>query len=324
MPNSRKEWPRRLAEALRSLFKDANRTCFELFKLMIPVIVVIKVLKEFDLIQYLAVPLAPIMELVGLPAKMGLVWATALCLNIYSGIVVYAAVMPDIPALSVAQVTVLSLMLLIAHNLPLELRIAQRCGVSLLGQAALRILGALTAGLLLHWIFDGFDLFAEPSTMLFAPSQSEGGYLRWALGELRTIAVIYLIVLVLMGVMRVLQHLRITDLLNWLLRPWLRFMGIGDSAASITVVGLTLGIAYGGGLIIHEARSGNISRHDLFASLSLMGLSHALIEDTLLMSLLGAHSFGTLWFRLAFSLLVVAVLARWHVRRFRERVPATP
>lgn len=320
MTSIRQEWPRRLAGAARSLFKDANRTSFELFKLMVPVIVVIKVLKELELIQYLAIPLAPVMELVGLPAKMGIVWATAMCLNIYSGIVVYAAVAPDIPVLSVAQVTVLSLMLLIAHNLPLELRIAQRCGVSLLGQAALRIFGALTAGLLLHWIFRGFDLFTEPSTMLFAPSQSEDGYLHWALGELRTIAAIYCIVMVLMGVMRLLQHLRVTDLLNWLLRPWLRFMGIGESAASITVVGLTLGIAYGGGLIIHEARSGTVNKHDLFASLSLMGLSHALIEDTLLMSLLGAHSVGTLWFRLLFSLLVVAVLARWHVRRFRERL----
>ncbi len=322
MSSYKSEWPRRLGAAVRQLFKDSNLTYFELFKVMVPVIIIIKILKQFDLVQYLAMPLAPFMEMVGLPAKMGLVWATSLIINLYSGIVVYAAVMTDMVPLSVAQVTVLALMMLIAHNLPLELRIAQRCGVSLIGQAALRILGALAAGFLLNLLLQHFDLLSEPSSMPFTPGQSEAGLGAWALGEVRNLAMIYVIILIIMAAMRVLQFLRVTDLLNWMLKPWLKLMGIGNNAATITVVGLTLGISYGGGLIIHEARTGNISKHDLFASLSLMGLSHALIEDTLLMSLLGAHSLGTLWFRLIFSLIVMAFLARWHARRFMQHSQA--
>jgi hypothetical protein len=41
-----------------------------------------------------------------------------------------------------------------------------------------------------------------------------------------------------------------------------------------------------------------------------MGLTHSLIEDTLLLSLLGAHMSGILWTRLGFSLVAVALLVR--------------
>ena len=38
---------------------DAVRICLDLFRVMIPVIIVVKALKEFGLISYLAAPLAP-------------------------------------------------------------------------------------------------------------------------------------------------------------------------------------------------------------------------------------------------------------------------
>ena len=114
--------------------------------------------------------------------------------------------------------------------------------------------------------------------------------------------------------MRGLQKLRITDMMDRLLRPILRLMGIGGRASTITVIGLTMGIAYGGGLIIHEAKKGHIDKKDIFYSLSLMGLSHALIEDTLLMLMVGGHLIGILWARLAFALLMVTLLVKISTR----------
>lgn len=313
--SSASSWQTRLGRACVALFKDANRASMELFKVMVPVILVVKVLKELGLISYLALPLEPIMEIMGLPAQTGLVWATSLLTNIYSGIVVYAALLPDISPMSVAQVTGLATVILIAHNMPLELRIAQGCGLSFKAQAAIRIGSALLAGVLLNLIFSKFGLLQEQSTLLFTPSPEEKSLLVWGFHQLRNLAGIYCIVLVLMGVMRVLQHLRITDLINFLLRPILRLMHIGPQAATITVIGLTLGIAYGGGLIIHEVRQGHVPHKDVFASMTLMGLSHALIEDTLLMTLIGANTLGTMWFRLLFSLVAVAMLTRIYMYR---------
>ena len=63
-------------------------------------------------------------------------------------------------------------------------------------------------------------------------------------------------------------------------------------------------------MIMHEAHSGKVGAKDIFYSLSLMGLSHSVFEDTLLMVVLGGHVSGLLWARVIFTLIVVALLVR--------------
>ncbi|MBF0527919.1 MAG: hypothetical protein HQK55_01350 [Deltaproteobacteria bacterium] len=282
---------------------------------MVPIIVAIKVLKELGLIDYLAVPLTPIMELVGLPSQTGLVWAASIANGLYSGILVYTALIPDMPTISVAQITVLATILLIAHNIPVEVRITQQCGVGIWSQLVLRFGGALICGVMLHLIFSRWNLLSEPAVILWqVKAPADPSWLTWAMGEGRNLLSIFVIIFILMTVMRLLNYFHITDLFNRLLQPILRLMGIGKEAATITIIGLTMGIAYGGGLIIHEAHRGKMKQHDIFAAVSLMGLSHALIEDSLLMSLLGASLYGILFARLLFSLVVVAGLTRFVAR----------
>ncbi len=303
-----------VAQSLLRLLRDSCRASFSLFKVMVPIMIAVKIFKELGLISYLAIPLAPAMELMGLPAEAGLVWATSMAANIYSGLVVYATLIPEMQTLTVAQTTVLSTIILIAHNLPVELRIAQKCGVSLLGQLGVRVGSALLAGLLLHWTFTVTGALQEPSVLLWRPDPEEGSYLQWAWGQAQNLGLIFLLILFLMALMRAMDRLGLTQLCQRLLRPALRFMGIGEKAATITIIGLVMGIAYGGGLIIHEAQSGRVEQKDIYSSLTLMGLSHAIIEDTLLMLSIGASMWGVLWARLLFSLAVVAVLARMYAR----------
>lgn len=299
-----------LIQTSAEIFRNAVNASLILFKVMVPIIIAVKVLNEFDLVKYLALPLEPFMGLVGLPGEMGLVWATSIVVNIYSGIIVYVTMLPTMEPLSVAQISVLSAMILVAHALPVECKIAQRCGVSLSSQVIFRMGSAMMLGIILHLVYSGFGLLQEPSTVMWQPDQTSPDLLNWAIGQARNLLYIFIIILGLMVFMRLLDSFRITEWINNLLTPFLRFMGIGRNAATITVLGLTMGITYGGGLIIHEVQSGRVSQRDVFASLTLMGLSHALIEDTLLMMLLGAHSSATLWARLIFSLVFVAVFMR--------------
>ena len=95
-----------------------------------------------------------------------------------------------------------------------------------------------------------------------------------------------------------------------LLEPVLALLGMSRAAAPITIIGMTLGLSYGGGLIIQEAQSGCLSKKDIFASVALMGLCHSIFEDTLLLMVLGAHVSGIFWGRIVFSLVVVFLLAR--------------
>jgi hypothetical protein len=317
LPEDRVTGPASLKEETVSLVKDALSVSYHLFKIMIPVLIVVKVLKELGMIRYLAVPLEPVMGLVGLPAEMGLVWATAMLNNIYSSIVVLLTLVDDAP-LTTAQATVLGTMILVAHSLPVELKIAQKSGPRLLFQAAARIGSALLIGWVLHLVYTWFELLGEPANILLNPETdvSQGGEtLRaWVIGQLGKLASIFGIIVGLLFLMRILERFRITELMNRLLQPVLRLMGIGPKASTIAIIGVTLGISYGGGLIIREARSGRIDKRDVFYALTLMGLAHSLFEDTMLMVMVGGHLSGLLLARSFLALAAVSLLVRLTAR----------
>ncbi len=300
-----------------ALARDALSVSYLLFRVMIPVLIAVKVLKELGLIRYLAVPLEPFMALVGLPAEMGLVWATAMLNNIYSSIVVLLTLVDDAP-LTTAQATVLGTMILVAHSLPVELKIAQKSGPRLLFQATVRIGSALLVGWVLHLVYTAFALYQEPASTLLNPEAGAGEetLLVWAIDQGKRLTSIFGIIVGLLLLMRVLERFRITELMDRVLRPVLRLMGIGPKASTIAIIGVTLGISYGGGLIIQEARSGRIDKRDVFYALTLMGLAHSLFEDTMLMVMVGGHLTGLL---LARSLL--AVTAVFAMVRLSARLP---
>ncbi|SME91880.1 nucleoside recognition domain-containing protein [Desulfovibrio gilichinskyi] len=296
---------------LYDIFKNARNISFSLFKIMIPIVIAVKILQEMNLISYLATPLSPIMKLVGLPSEMGLVWATALINNIYSGLIVFLSLAKDSP-LSAAQATTLGAMILVAHAMPVELRVVQSSGPRLIFQAIIRFAGALTLGMILNFIYSHFNLLQGPARILLTPESSavHETLLMWALGEIKNLISIFCIITTLLTIMKILSKLRILALADFLLRPLLKLMGIGPKASALTVVGLTMGLSYGGGLIIHETKSGNINKKDVFYSLTLMGLCHSLIEDTFLLLTIGGHVSGVFWGRLIFSIVVVAILVQ--------------
>jgi len=300
---------RQLQIALRELSRDTLSTCITLFKIIIPISIATRFLQQWGLVDQLGVLLGPVMHLVGLPGEIGLVWATAMVTNLYAGMVVFAQVAPGLD-LSIAQVTVLTTMMLVAHGLPVELRIAQKAGTRFRTQALLRVGGALLLGALLNLGYRLTDSLQGANHSLWNPPAVDPSWLGWGLSELRNLGSIALIIFSLMALLRLLKKIGLVDLLTRVLEPVLAMLGMGRQAAPLTIVGITLGLAYGGGLIIQEAQSGRLSKQDLFSSIALMGLCHSLIEDSLLMMVLGGHVSGVFWGRLIFSLLVVYLLVR--------------
>jgi spore maturation protein SpmB len=298
-----------ILQETKGILWRSGRISLELYKIMIPIIIVVKILQELGLIVWLAKPLAPVMQLVGLPGEMGLVWATALVNNIYGSMIVFVSLAGQ-HELSVAQVTVLGVMILVAHGLPVELQIVRKSGPRIGFQALLRIGGALTLGWLLSRIYAWGGWLQEASVILWQPRPESEGLLSWGLGQVQNLAMIFVIIVALSAVMRVFTAIGLTGLCVRLLAPVLRVLGIGSEAGTLTIVGMVMGLAYGGGMIMHEAHSGKVGSKDIFSSLSLMGLSHSVFEDTLLMVVIGGHVSGLLWARIIFTLVVIALLVR--------------
>lgn len=151
--------------------------------------------------------------------------------------------------------------------------------------------------------------------MVFQPERTDPSLTAWAVGEALNLAGIACIVFAVMLLQRFLKYCRAADLLGVALRPLLRVLGLGPAAATTVIIGMVTGLLYGSGIIIQESRRGELTPHEIFAVLTLMSLAHALIEDTLLMLLIGAHIVVVLFVRTAIALAVGVALNQIYVRR---------
>jgi len=309
---------KQLSTAVISLLKEAGSLYLELLKVMVPVMVLVRVAVEWGAIEMVGKLVAPVMGVVGLPGEMGFVWVTAMLVNIYAGAAALLTLLPTVP-LTIAQATVLGSMILIAHSLPIEQRIAQKAGAGFLFTLVLRLIAALVFGAVLNLLYAGFESMQQPAQVVFlqlSPPASSWG--DWALASLKSLWSIFWIILALLTLLRVLDRVGITPLIARALTPLLRLMGIGSTATSMTVTGSLLGISYGGALILKEVRSGKVSAQDVFLSLCFMCICHSLIEDTLFVMAFGGHWSGLLAGRFLFALLLTVLLAQ-VVKRLSPR-----
>ncbi|MDC0083878.1 hypothetical protein OAI44_00405 [Oceanospirillaceae bacterium] len=294
----------------KSLFDEIVTVSWPLFKLMVPIIVLVKVLEELGGIAIFGQWLGPLMALVGLPQEMGLVWAATIATNIYGGMIVLYSLGSDSP-LTVAQVTVLSGLLLMAHGLPIEVRIAQLAGMRMRTAIVTRLLGAFVFAWLLFVFYYQTQTQQGPAHMVWQPDPIADGLDNWVWAQVKALGMIQLVIIVLLTFLKILRLIGVEKVIQWLLRPMLKLMGIGKEASTITLVGITLGLSFGGGLLIKEANAGHVSKQDVFTSLIFLGFCHSLIEDTLLVLLLGAHLWGILWFRLVFAFVFTWAVSYW-------------
>jgi spore maturation protein SpmB len=286
-----------------------------MFRIMIPVSIIVKILQETGAIVYIGIALSPLMKIVGLPGEMGLVWGTTMITNLFGGTMAYLNLAPYYH-LSVAQTTIICLMMLVAHTFPIELQIARKAGVKVIVMFIIRFGFAFLMGIILNLIYSSFNILQEPSVITFKKQVVVDTSIQaWALGEVKTYGIILAFIFSLLLLMKI---LKITGAINYItkgLSPILRMMGIGAEVTTIAIIGLTLGVVYGGVLIINESKAKNINKRDVFYCLALMGLCHSLIEDTILMLALGSHYSGVLVARIIFSFLII-----WAIVKYTKRL----
>ncbi len=311
-----------IRETVLSLLRETALTSWELIKITVPVVILTKILEELGMITWLSFLLEPVMGLVGLPGSLGLVWATAMLTSIYGGMAVFAALAPGL-SLTGAQVTILCAMMLFAHSLPLELSISRRAGAAVLPIAILRVGGAILYAVLLDWVCRSLHLWQEPARLLFRTGEVERDLGAWAVDQIINVGMIILVIFGIVVCMRILRALGVLSLFERLLGPVLPVFGMSRQAAPLTVVGMVMGLSYGGALIIREACSGKLDRREIFYSMALMGICHSLVEDTLLMMALGGRLGGIFWGRILFSLGIVFAIVRL-VRTIEQRKMRIP
>lgn len=187
-----------------SLMKKSLASSLQLWlKLMlmiIPINLAVKISEEIGLISVLGNLLKPIMVMVGLPGIIGLVWALTLITNLWAGALLFVSLSSGI-SLTTAQVTILGIMMLMAHGLPLELRMVQKCGVSLVFSLVLRIGSALALAYLFNLAFWSIGILQSPAEILLDLSVGNNpSWGNWIIGQIENYGLVLamLVILVLL------------------------------------------------------------------------------------------------------------------------------
>ena len=296
-----------LSEHARKVYRDWYQITVTLFKVLIPALIVVRLLEQAGFVDLIAQVLTPVMHLLDLPPLAGLIWATAMLTNIYAGLVIMITYASD---WTLAQVTCMGMLMLGAHNLLVEVSIARKAGCRILPQTLLRIISAFLLAWLLSWHYADDAQMQQVHAFIWQPELRGADWLTWLETQLVSLFWTAVVILILVTVLQILKVTGIEHMLELALKPLLKLIGISQHALSMTLIGMTLGLAFGGGLLIREAEKGDLKPREILAAICLLGLCHSLIEDTLLVALTGASLTAVVGYRLLWALVIIALITR--------------
>jgi len=220
-------------------------------------------------------------------------------LNLYAGIAFAAPL-----NLSPHEWTILALFLGVAHSLIVESAVMKQLGLSSRYAYGLRIVVAIAVGILVSWMPASW--FAQAVTAQTVQSVHYAN--AWdMLGHSIQNALILSIKIVTLVTILII-------LMDWIKsRPILQKNTHHVSKGFTLASGLILGITYGAGVLISEAKSGEMDKNEIFVIGSFLLVCHAIIEDTLLFAMFGANAVVIVAVR-SISAIGVASLAWWYVK----------
>ena len=293
----------------KKLLQEIKDVVIPLYKILIPFVFIIKLLEITGIVELIAKGFAPLMELIGLPSELGIIWVTAIVVNIYAALILFVNILPSLDV-SIAQITILTVAMLLCHNLLVESAISRSAGISFLFTSFYRFVSAFLVCLILNLIYSKLNYLNEPFTTSFTMELPESSLWVWLGDQTLYLIYIFVIVVALVTILEILKLIGMESFLKKILTPPLRFFGISESAMNIIIVGMTIGLQFGGGILIKEVNSGKIDKQSVFLSVMLINLVHATIEDTLLMLAVGGHYSGVIFARIIFGLLISLLMLK--------------
>jgi len=293
----------------KKILQEIKDVAIPLYKILIPFVFIIKFLEITGIVNIIAKAFAPLMGVIGLPSELGIIWVTALVVNIYAALILFINILPSLDV-TVAQITILTVAMLLCHNLLVESAISRSAGVSFLFTAFYRLVSAFFVCCILNLFYIKFNYLHEPFTTSFILNLPQPGLWFWLKDQILYLFYIFIIVAVLVTILEILKAIGIERFLKKILTPPLRFFGISESAMNIIIVGMTIGLQFGGGILIKEVNSAKIDKQSVFLSILMINLVHAIIEDTLLMLAVGGHFSGVIFARIIFGLLISLLMLK--------------
>jgi len=273
--------------------------------IMIPVSLAVTILQYTGLLERIAWLLSPVMGILSLPSEASFALMAGALINIYAGIAVMGTL-----GLSAWDINIMAVMMLICHNLVVESAVQSKTGVSGLKMTLFRVAAAVGMGICLSFILPESYKQVSPALGGGVFSSSHGfteALVLWVKQtSVLTLKVISIIAAINLTI-DIMRYLKAFDPVMTFLRPFSFLHGLPKKASFMWMAGILFGLAYGSGVLIAEARTGRVDKDSLVRLNLSLGISHSLIEDTLLFVAIGASLFWVLIPRMAAAAVMVWV-----------------
>lgn len=136
-------------ETFRRGLSNGLLVSWELAKITVPIYAAITILKHTPVLPWIASHCTPALRLVGLPGEASLALVLGYVVNLYAAIGAILSL-----GLTPEQISIIAIMLLLAHSLPVECAVARRTGVSGALMLAIRLGLSIGSGLLFNLILN--------------------------------------------------------------------------------------------------------------------------------------------------------------------------
>ena len=300
---------RRLYKCLRLATPRSLSICLWLFKVMLPISLAMSVLQHVGVISWLAGYLSPIFSYIGLSGDSAIVFLTSIFLPLYPTIAVMTTL-----TITLREATILAVMCLVSHNLPVECSVAHKTGSPFGKIVAFRIFMSFASAIVLNWLMPQSDTPFTFMSMGSAEATSWGMlFTDWLSSSLVLIVTIVLIVTALMVLQRVLEEFGWMHRIANILSPLMRLFGLPSGCSLLWLTGNVVGMADGAAIMIDEVENGRLTREEANLVNHHLGVSHSLLEDTMLFVAMGISFWWIFLTRLA-----LAMIAVWTMRGVKK------
>ena len=289
----------------KETLKASVDSAWLVLKLIIPLYILADLLLYFDVLKYISFLFEPITNLLDLPKEAALGIAAGMLFNLYAAI---AFLVPL--GLNGYEWTIIATFLGIAHSLVVENTIINKIGISHLYSFILRVGMAFIAVIPLTFmpksIFNGVVTTQNSIVQQKYENIYELLTSSFTNATLLSIKVIILVTAIIF----LMAYLKSTKMMQ-------NYQKKVNSSFSI-VVGLILGITYGAGILIHESKTGNLNKADIFYIATFLMICHSVVEDVLLFVIFGANGWVVVTIRLFMAFLFSYILVRIY-KKFMEK-----
>lgn len=289
-----------MLKIVKDSFKPTIKTTLWLLKIMIPISFVVCLAQYFGLIEWCAGWLNPLFCHIGLPGASSIAFLTGATSTTYAALAVMMSM-----ELTLRQATIIAIMVLICHALPLECTVNKKVGSKPFRMGFLRICGALLAAVYLNLVLPELS---DPFSAL-PLSSAEASLLEvlkgWLISSIKLIIMIFAIIYALMFIQRFMEKFGLMQKLTKPLEPLMQFFGLPRNAAYLWLVGNVLGISYGSAVMLQLEEEGKITRQEADEVNYHLIMNHSMLEDTLVFATAGVSALWILSTRLLFAFVLV-------------------